>query len=311
MTILRLLPTVLIADAGRRAVGVDNLDLFEVVHPDECTYNNGGLDLSRFAGRRVCLVGGAAVQAGLTGLPTFRWLQLGRPGEPAEVCRMGDGSVLGWLADECARVDAIERAWTALPHTGWVYHFARGEFGRIRERGGGAPTWDVQETTAPILTTITRCAAGVRRFGGAGVDLLGHSLIVCAALPPSASPTARRLALVHDHHEVLVADLSTPLKRIVGEEWREIEQLAARVVERLAGLEPTDEDRVAVRVADQVALRVEARPLNIDLGDPTSPDGVKAALAAAERWDYVTSWRADQVVDQWWHEWQALGGGAP
>lgn len=308
--IRRLLPTVLVADDGRHALDADNLDLFEVVHPRACTPGYGSLDLSRFEGRRVGLVGRSAVAAGFAGLPPFRWLRLGRPGEPAEVCRLSDGSALGWLADECARVSAIERAWTALPHTSWVYHFARGEFGRIRERDA-PPTWDVQETTAPILTTITRCAAGVRRFGGGGVDLLGHSLIVCAALPPRASPTARRLALIHDHHEVLAADLSTPLKRIVGEEWREIEQLVARVVERLAGLEPTDEDRAAVRVADQVALRVEAQPLGIDLGDPEALDGVKAALAAAERWDYVSLWRADQVVDLWWREWQVFGGGAP
>jgi hypothetical protein len=270
------------------------------------------------AGRRVCLVGRAADAAGLKGLPPLRWLRMGGLGEPAEVCRMPHPSEVcrwyndpanraaasGWLADERKRADSVTRAWCAVPGAGWVYNFARCEFGR---QADGRITWGEVGDIDALLREVTRCAGGVRRFGGGGVDLLSHSLIVRSALPAGASAAARQLALVHDHHEVLVSDLSTPLKRIVGPEWREVEQLAARAVERLAGIEPTAADREAVRVADQIALRVEARALGIDLGDPAD-FGTAAAARAAERWGYVTLWQPYHIARIWHDQWATDGG---
>jgi hypothetical protein len=206
---------------------------------------------------------------------------------------------------------AVARAWVGIPCSPYAYHYALGEFGfRPADRSQPlAPLAPGQE--GAILRAVTECAAGIRRFGGRGLDDLSHSLVVRAALPPDASRAAKLHALTHDHHEALVGDLPTPLKRLLeacGDTlWREVEQLAARAVERLAGIEPTDEDCEAVRVADQIALRVEARALGIDLGDPAD-FGTAAAARAAERWGYVTLWQPYHIARIWHDQWATDGG---
>lgn len=269
----------------------------------------------RLAWRRAALVGRAAQAAGFKGLLPLRWLRLGGEGEPREVCCLphpsgvcrwyndaGNREAVGrWLAAERRRAEAVERAWCAAPGGGWAYHYVLGDFGRILA-SGHAPTWDrALHADVEIFGRLVDCAAGIRRFGGGGIDLLSHSLVALAALDPSATTQARRLALVHDHHEPLVADLSTPLKRIVGEEWRECEQVAARAVERIAGVTPTAADREAVRVADQVALRVEGRALGVDLGDPAElgPDAAERATRTLRR---LRS--HEDGLGSWWSAWR-------
>lgn len=264
------------------------------------------------AGRRVALAGRAAEGAGLKGLPPLRWLRLGGEGEPAEVCALphpsgvnrwyNDGAnraaVGAWLADVRREREDADGAWTAIGG-GWAYHYARGCWGTT-DGGRFARLYADYSVNTPsswdlIRDRLLESAAALRRGGGAwALSILDHCVLVANLC---AHPGSKRLALAHDLHEPLVCDMPSPLKRVVRREWRPVEEVAARAVERLLGLDPTPEEREEVRRADRLALLVEARQVGVDLGDPDADGTCRAAFARLHarpysRADWLAAWDA-------------------
>lgn len=258
------------------------------------------------AGRRVALAGRVAEAAGFKGLPPLRWLRMGGEGEPVEVCALphpsgvnrwyNDGAnraaVGTWLAEVRREREDADDAWTAIGG-GWAYHYARGEWGVWRGHGLDWITDDLhRHEREEVRDRLLESAANLRRGNGAwALSILDHCMLVYALC-------RKPLALAHDLHEPLVCDMPSPLKRVCRREWRPVEEVAARAVERLLGLDPTPEEREEVRRADRLALLVEARQVGVDLGDPDAEFGsCRAAFArlharAYSRADWLAAWDA-------------------
>ncbi len=314
--IRRFLPTVVVTEGPSQGWG----DLFDVRplmvgpwHAPTATVLWSRIS-ALYEGRRVVFVGRAGIVAGWQP-PSMRWLQLGRANEPAEVMWLpgpvdpwrnspeNRALVDAWLADERKRADNIARAWVSIPGARARYLFTTGQFlPPIGVFPGEA------STMGEIRRALTNCVAKVYRFGGGGWDDLRHSMLVRAALPTNATPVCRRKALIHDHHEMMVADLSTPLKRLIDGAWRECEQVAEAAVERLFGVEGlTDADRQAVKVADQVALRLEGRAMGADhLGDPSEVHPSPGSLQQVQ--EQLRAMSDDAVMAAWWDAWREDGG---
>lgn len=287
----------------------------------------------RLAGRRVCLVGRAAEAAGFKGLPPLRWLWLGGEGEPAEVCRLphpsgtcrwynkapNKAAVGEWLREVRREREDVDSAWVAIGG-GWAYHLAQGMWGQLctttgdfgdgrwtkrrqvlwHATGGPGEAAGASEVTA-IRDRLLEAATGVRRGGGGWtLSILDHCLLVADLC---TDPDAKLLALAHDLHETpLVGDASSPLKRIMRREWRPVERVAQGAVERLLGLDPTPEGRECVRLADRLALLVEARQAGVDLGNPTAEFGLVAAEHARLLADALAARHA--TPDRWLRAWE-------
>lgn len=323
--IRRFLPTVVVTEGPSQGWG----DLFDVQPLLTGEWHHAAAEaccrvvLAGLEGRRVVFVG-RTIGVNNQGwhMPPMRWLQMGRAGEPAEVMWLpgpidpwrnnpeNRALVDAWLATERKRADKIERAWCSIPNTEYRYSFVRGKFG-IRESAASPITgWGLcgPRDRETLRRSLTAHVKGVNRWGGGGWDDLRHSMLVRAALPPGAGGACKCKALMHDHHEHLVSDLSTPLKGIIGDAWRECEQAAEAAVERVFELEGlTGDDRVAVKVADQVALRIEARALGFGhLGDPGELHNDPGRL----EWmtNCIRALPDSQVVDAWWAAWREDGG---
>jgi hypothetical protein len=267
-------------------------------------------------GRRVVLVGRAALGAKID-IPPLRWLRMGRNGEPAEVCRLvlysskftnaravNTDATSEWLAEVRRDREDAESAWVAIGG-GWAYHLAHGAWLRVHSPGAVVAVGPDRADAAQIRDRLLEAATGIRRGGGFwSLSCLDHGLLVGDL---SHDPGAKRLGYAHDLPETpIMSDVSTPLKRIMRREYRPVERVAARAVERLLGLDPTPEQREEVRQADRLALLVEARQVGVDLGDPAAEfgqDRADAARAGAIR----RAARPARPAD-WLAAWVAAGG---
>jgi hypothetical protein len=108
----------------------------------------------------------------------------------------------------------------------------------------------------------------INRFTGATVrpySVAEHSLLVTEILERSITPTDHmllRAALLHDAPEAYTNDLSSPMKRRVGEAWREAELPIVIAVERHFGTsQAMHQHAAAIHRADMIALATERRDL--------------------------------------------------
>lgn len=250
-----------------------------------------------WTGRRVALAGRRVARAvekatglaGVASLPLCRWLALGGPGEPAEICVVPHpsptnrelnpgkpaGPLLGrWLAAERARL-GLAAQWIRL-NARTAYRFSDGAFlgvtGHDKPRAEvvgvidpakASPAWRRQ-----IMLELAVNSAGQGRFTGRGMPVTAHHLLVDELGGSEAdrrgfSEYGRALTSIecldHDLHEGLTHDIATPLKRRHAS-LRADERTAARAVRALIGLPPEPEPQVAalVHVADMLAREVEA-----------------------------------------------------
>lgn len=265
--------------------------------PEHLAIAAAGVAWPGWAGRRVAFAGRRVARAvekstglrGLEDLPLCRWLALGGPGEPAEVCVVPhpsptnrelnpgkpSGPLLGrWLAAERARL-GLAAQWIRL-NARTAYRFSDGAFLGVSSRG-----LDVREVVAVIdpgkaspawrrqimLELAVNCA-GQGRFTGRGMPVTPHHLLVDELGAVDAdrrefTEYGRALASVecldHDLHEGLTHDISTPLKRRHAT-LRADERTARTTVRALIGLTPEPEPHVDALVhrADMLAREVEA-----------------------------------------------------
>lgn len=117
------------------------------------------------------------------------------------------------------------------------------------------------ERTEIRLDTIAHALANTCRFGGhvsRFYSVAEHSMHVSRILERTHGRAGAVLGLLHDAHEAYIGDVPTPLKRVLGETWRELEAAWAWRVRAHFNL-PDFPGRL--RHADLVALATERAQL--------------------------------------------------
>lgn len=112
------------------------------------------------------------------------------------------------------------------------------------------------------LSDIARALSNTCRFGGhlsRYYSVAEHALLVAALVEKRGhQPSVVFAALHHDSHEAYIGDLPTPLKRALGERYREIVNALDLAVASSLGIDPDVFHCPAVTEADQLALEMEA-----------------------------------------------------
>ena len=118
----------------------------------------------------------------------------------------------------------------------------------------------------PSIETIAHSLAQINRFTGHACrpySVAEHSVLVCDIVAGMGlGPDAQLLALLHDAHECIVGDVSTPVKQALGKPWLALENAQAFALRMACGLSDAHAAHAAaVRQADLVALATERRDL--------------------------------------------------
>jgi hypothetical protein len=118
------------------------------------------------------------------------------------------------------------------------------------------------------LADIAHQLALINRFNGATTrpySVAEHSLLVAEIFERQlgmANPTARLAALMHDAHECYLGDITSPVKRHLGEECQVLDASLQRAVQERYGLRTAAAAyRQQIRDADLIALATERRDL--------------------------------------------------
>lgn len=133
------------------------------------------------------------------------------------------------------------------------------------------------DTNAPSVREIAHSLAQINRFTGHAkrpYSVAEHSLLVAdtARAIFGASPQVQLAALMHDAHECLCGDVATPIKQVLGSEWRAFEHVQYCLVQSHYELDKVSEDNEdLIKRCDLIALATERRdllPFNAALHDP-------------------------------------------
>ena len=118
------------------------------------------------------------------------------------------------------------------------------------------------------LDAIAHHLAQLNRYTGAcsrPYSVAEHSLLVCEILERERaihSPSVLMAALLHDAHEAYCADLSSPMKQVLGDGWRNVEhRIAHSVRARFGVLSASASARQDIEWADLTALATERAQL--------------------------------------------------
>jgi 5'-deoxynucleotidase YfbR-like HD superfamily hydrolase len=143
----------------------------------------------------------------------------------------------------------------------------------------------------PGIEPLARALSLINRFCGhtwRPYSVAEHSLLVSSIalsrddvgrLPEKVQAEIALAALTHDMHEALIGDVSTPVKRILGEPWSEFEEQVEHAVRSAHGLlEIHERWGDVVKVCDLRALATERR----DLMDAQTPWSALAGVEPVE-----------------------------
>jgi hypothetical protein len=151
------------------------------------------------------------------------------------------------------------------------------------------------------LLDIAHHLAQINRYTGAcsrPYSVAEHSLLVCDLLERQrfvTNPSVLLAALMHDAHEAYTTDLSQPMKQVVGEAWRQVEERVAHAVRRRFGLLTAFTTGAAlVKWADLTALSTE----RAQLLPPTGPVWAATLTHPPVDWDFA------QRAGFTWQDWR-------
>lgn len=118
----------------------------------------------------------------------------------------------------------------------------------------------------PRIEVIAHALAQINRYTGHATrpySVAEHSLLVADILAAQGyDHHAQRAGLMHDAHECLAGDASSPAKWALGATWLEFENPLALAVRRHYGLQTAHAaHRAAIKAADLTALATERRDL--------------------------------------------------
>lgn len=129
--------------------------------------------------------------------------------------------------------------------------------------------------------------SNICRWGGQTLgwwSVAQHSLAVeyLAATAPAGKGVCLA-ALLHDAHEAYIGDVVTPLKRRLGDPYKEVRDSLDRVIAGRFGISSSLFHHEVVRMADEAMLHVEHAHLRpeVDLGVPVSSPGVARMIERA------------------------------
>lgn len=139
----------------------------------------------------------------------------------------------------------------------WI-HLADGTEHYLTPLDAGHNTYRI-ETIAHHLAIINRFTGATKR----PYSVAEHSLL-CADIAEACGATvpAQLACLMHDAHEAITGDASSPAKWTLGDAWAAFEQPHARELRRHFGLLSTfSAHRTHIKQIDLVALATERRDL--------------------------------------------------
>lgn len=127
--------------------------------------------------------------------------------------------------------------------------------------------------TRMSVAEIAHSLACINRYNGHAlrpVSVAEHSLLAAQVLADDGAPPLVQLAgLLHDAHECIAQDLTSPAKQVIGAAWRAWEEPWEHAFHKAFGLEELFRaHRAAIRRADLVALATERRDLMHPDGPP-------------------------------------------
>lgn len=177
----------------------------------------------------------------------------------------------------------------------------------IQTRSGAAIDLLDPDPTTIVLADLAYALAHLNRYTGhtGAYSVAQHSVLVARALRDEGhTEGVQRAGLMHDAHEAIVGDVSSPVKRALVaivrdvDPWHELERRAARAVASRFGL-PRDLPQ-AVKIMDLRMLLAEARDL---LAPPPRPWGIDV-----EPWPIrIARWQALDARDVFLDECSRLG----
>lgn len=158
----------------------------------------------------------------------------------------------------------------------------------------------------PDIGTLAHHLAQINRFTGAArrpYSVAEHSLLVADIAERELRMTVhgQLAALLHDAHEALTSDASTPAKAAIGPAWGQFEHPWQRALQcAYAIVTPSAALRGAIKRADLMALAIERRDLMP--GGQDGPDW--PVLAGVEVLDYISVNRPPNMFTFKWSDWR-------
>lgn len=156
-------------------------------------------------------------------------------------------------------------------------------------------------TDAISITNVAHQLAQINRYTGAAIrpiSVAEHSLLVweISVRELQLDVHGQLAALMHDAHEIVTGDCSSPAKAAIGETWRAFEHPWQHAFQRAFSLlTPSAVHAEAIHRADMIALATERRDLLApnDL-DWSCLDGIEPV-----------TWRRLQACEERsWHHWR-------
>ena len=138
----------------------------------------------------------------------------------------------------------------------------------------------------PEIELVARSLSFINRYTGhtlRPISVAEHSLLVVAIanhlfgdLPDLERAEVLLACLMHDAHEAFTGDISTPLKRILGNTVKQFEAEVERALWVDYGIEDLmDKHKQRVKLCDLTALAIEKRDLLPDSGDWPILNGIE------------------------------------
>lgn len=154
------------------------------------------------------------------------------------------------------------------------------------------------------LLDIAHHLSQINRFTGAcsrPMSVAEHSLLVLAIVEdvlPAADAAVLMAALMHDAHEAYTADLSSPMKQVIGEAWRcEEDRIQRAVLARFGLLEASTNASKLIHWADMTALVTERKHLMPHTGPAWEAERLHEPF---EHWHFANLARFT------WEDWRDL-----
>lgn len=186
----------------------------------------------------------------------------------------------------------------------------------------------------PSLREIAHSLAQINRFTGhcsRPYSVAEHSLLVADIAKTSfrASPAVQLAALMHDAHECITGDVSSPIKQVLGAVWAEFEDAQQTNLLTQYGLADIFEEHHAlIKSCDLMALATERRdmlPFDVDRHAPwpildtpgnevflsgTDLNDLSRSMKTWARWAWKFEQSAADLMDEAKYELCAVGDGS-
>jgi len=155
----------------------------------------------------------------------------------------------------------------------------------INTRSGKILDFADPDPTSICIEDIAGGLALAPRFGGQALhfhSVAQHAVNVALVVEAIGHPELGLVALHHDSHEAYACDLPRPLKKLLGDSYKNVTDRLDLAIGAALGFEwpePGSAEALIIKQADDVIFIIEADRLLV--GDPVIPTVNREVLAAA------------------------------